>query len=111
MTSEERKAENEVIFRRANEQIASARDQLPAVTGPTPFICECSDEECRETVLLTPEQYEAVRAHPRRFVLADGHPSSDEATVVEQGDGYSVVEKSGRAGEIATESDPRAKGV
>jgi hypothetical protein len=36
------------------------------------FICECSDPECRETVMLTERQYDAVR---RGLVVRDGHDS------------------------------------
>ena len=34
------------------------------------FICECSDPECRETVLLTERQYDALRPG---LLVRDGH--------------------------------------
>jgi hypothetical protein len=36
------------------------------------FICECSDPDCRETVMLTERQYDARRPG---LVVRDGHDS------------------------------------
>jgi len=40
----ERKAENEAIFRDANERIRAVRGEL-AIDGKTPFFCECEDPD------------------------------------------------------------------
>jgi hypothetical protein len=58
-------------------------------------------------VRLTAAEYEAVRAHPRRFVVAHEH-STTHATVIERHDDYMVVEKLGEAGETAEKLDPRS---
>jgi len=47
------------------------------------------------------EEYEAVRAKPRHFVVVSGHVYSDVEKVVRESDGYAVVEKTGVAGEEA----------
>ena len=103
---EERKARNETIFRRANEDVRRVQDELEMPEGLFPFICECEDEQCREIVQLTQAQYEGVRADPTHFVLAPGHPTST-GQVIERNDRYWVGEKLGRAAEIAKASDPR----
>jgi hypothetical protein len=105
MTSEERRAQNEAIFRDANEQIEAARRRLN-VAARTPYFCECDRVECRESVLLTPEEYEDVRSNPATFVIVPGHPH-DGATVDER-DGYTVVEKTGLGKKVALETDPRS---
>ena len=59
-------------------------------------------------VELTISEYEAVRAHPRRFVLVAGHEAHFDLVVADGGD-YEVVVKHGVAGRIAEQSDPRAE--
>lgn len=98
----ERRARAETVFRAGNEALrraAGTRD------GTVPFLCECGDERCFERVPLTQEDYEEVRAHPRRFVVAHGHEG--EAQTVARRDGYAVIEKDAAAGEIAARTDPR----
>jgi hypothetical protein len=104
--AEERKAENEAIFRDANEAIAAARAELALIDGGTPFLCECEDAGCRELLRLELGEYEEVRRNSTAFLIAPGHPSSGE--VVAEHDSYLVVEKSGTAARVATETDPRA---
>src|SRR5215210_5482680 len=96
--SVERKARNEAIFRDANEKIRDAREEIE-FEGKTPFLCECEDPHCRTIVRLSLEEYEAIRAHPRRFVIADGHATTQAAPVADTNN-HHVVEKYGTAGEI-----------
>ena len=103
----ERKAENEAIFRDANERIRAVRAEL-AIDGKTPFFCECEDPDCRELVRLDLHEYEAIRASPARFVIAPGHPHGS-GPVVGEHDGYLVVEKEGAARRVAVETDPRSE--
>ncbi len=108
-TTQERIARNDAIFRAANEDIReSAVEQ--EFHGLVPFICECAEETCTDIVQLTLSEYEDVRAHPRHFFNAWGHDAAAQGTVdvVNQRDRYVVVEKRGRAGEVAEELDERA---
>ena len=59
---QQRIAETHARFRQANEQIEAAAHTLDVV-GKVPFICECADPECMETVRLHREEYEDVREH------------------------------------------------
>jgi hypothetical protein len=102
--SEERAARNEVFFREANERLGAKRVELGA-GGRTPFLCECSDPECTELIHLTLEEYEHVRAHPTWFVAVTGHDA--KLGTVEAHEDYAIVAKSGVAGVIATDQDPR----
>ncbi len=106
MTGGERLAHNETVFREINERIeagtwvASAQERIA-------FACECAALGCNVLVALTVPEYEAVRAHPRRFLLASGHEEPAIEVVVGRGDTYVVVEKQGEAARVAEESDPR----
>lgn len=99
--SDERKARNDAAFRRANEQIRAAVEQHDPPFDHLPFICECSDESCTQIIRVALEKYCAVRQNPRRFLVAEGHGDDDGGVVVERASGYAVVEKTGRAGEVA----------
>lgn len=71
---------NQSTFRGANEQMQrAARSHHFAASQRVPFICECADPSCREIVMLSLFDYEAVRAHPNRFFLATGHEDAEEA--------------------------------
>jgi hypothetical protein len=105
-TTEARKAHNEALFREANESVRAVQADLGLQDGrPMPFICECDDPQCKTIVRLTQADYDAVRVHARRFLVAPGH-EEDDNLVARYGD-YDVVEKSGIAGEIAEATDPR----
>jgi hypothetical protein len=97
--SVERATRNELIFRRANEQIEDERRQLE-VEGRVPFLCECEEEQCRELIQLTPAEYAEARVTPRHFLLVQGHPF-EMGRIVSEHEAFMVVEKTGQAGEIA----------
>lgn len=101
-TSAERIARNDAIFREANEAIADFAEKLGA-DGPIPFVCECAEPECNKIVPLSRGEYEEVRSDPRLFVNAVGHHVAAQgwAKVVAERDGYVIVRKIGRAGEVA----------
>ena len=104
MPSEERAAQNEVLFREANEKLGEKRIELGA-DGRTPFLCECSDPKCTQLIHLTLEEYEYIRTRPTWFVAATGH-EAETVTAEDHGD-YVIVAKSGLAGRIAEAQDPR----
>ena len=103
--TEERAAHNEVLFREANEKLGDKRQELD-IEGRTPFLCECGDPDCTELIRLSLEQYEHVRSRANWFLIATGH-DANEAHDVEEYDGYAIVEKTGAAGRIAKEENPR----
>jgi hypothetical protein len=105
--SAKRVARNESLFRSVNEAIAKHVFHDPADSaGPWLFFCECADVTCAERVRLTRERYAFVRAEPDRFVLLPEHVSPAFERVLEQGDGFAIVEKLGEAGREAAERTP-----
>ena len=94
-------AANQSRFRRSNERLErAARSHRFEAADRVPFLCECADPGCFEAVLLSIAEYERVRAHPSRFLLAAGHedPESAHERIVEAESGYAIVEKVGHAG-------------
>jgi len=49
--------EEPTVFRLANDTIAARARQL-GISGPVPFICECSNDRCFRLVHVTADEYE-----------------------------------------------------
>jgi hypothetical protein len=100
-------AANEAVFRDVNE--ALNRGHWPGEEHrPVAFRCECGKLGCSRLIELTAREYESVRAHPRRFIVAKNHDIPEAETVVETHLSYMVVEKRGEAGRAAERTDPRS---
>jgi hypothetical protein len=104
-----KRAENEAAFREANEGLARKAAQLGLQDQRTPYLCECEVETCIELLRLSRDEYEAVRADPKAFVVTPGHYQADYDEVVQEQDGYTVIQKTGKEGELVEELDPRAE--
>jgi hypothetical protein len=100
LTREERRAENEAIFRAGNETIVR---NLDAPEGVLPLICECGSADCFDRIHVTVEEYRAVRSDAAHFVLESGHEDEDEQ-VVDVFDRYVVVEKTGAGRQVVEEA-------
>ena len=100
-----RVAANEARLREVNEAIE--RGQWPGEGERVELRCECARLGCDQVIELTIGEYEQVRAHPRRFVLVQGHEVPAEDTLIDSGSGWVVVEKRDRAGAVAEAPDPR----
>ena len=100
--SAERIGRNDAIFRQANEGISEVAESTE-FSQPVPFVCECADPKCREMVLLTPQEYGAVRQDPTTFLNVPGHQASAQGwgQVIETHDHYVFVAKIGPSAELA----------
>ena len=75
----------------ANEEIRETQVRLGlGESRRLPFLCECADVECRDLLLLTPEEYAVARARPSRCIVAQGHPY--EGRIIDRGPGYVITE-------------------
>ena len=106
----ERAAMNQSRFREYNERI----EPHNAVHHDPPYadwVCECATETCTAPARLTVAEYQAIRAHPARFLVAPGddHVVPDVERVVERHERYWVVEKLGEAADISETLDQRAR--
>jgi hypothetical protein len=91
---QEHLVENQERFRRANKRLHERVRAMVEGERPIPFICECADDSCFETVRVTSREYVSVHGGDSRFLIVNGHPIVDGEEVVEERGEYAVVEKS-----------------
>jgi hypothetical protein len=103
----EQRAANESRFREANERLERKVVKLSITEARTPYFCECDDPRCTAIITLSIREYEAVRAKAMQFVIMPGH-DADPDRVVEQHEGFHVIEKTGEEAELVKERDPRS---
>jgi hypothetical protein len=103
---EERLAENEALFRAANERMADWEEIHPNDDAEL-YFCECADPACREKVRLRKADYEGVRSNRLRFFVIPGHEIVDVETVIERNDGWFVIEKDPDVASVVDDHNPR----
>jgi hypothetical protein len=105
--SEKRWAENQIIFRRANQHVPKDLTVLKSVaqneeltelvedieSTTIGFYCECSDEKCRSRIAMTPEDYLALHRTEKQFLVLPGHEIPDIEHVIVSSKDYNVIEK------------------
>jgi hypothetical protein len=91
-TNSERVRKNEETFARANEQIRASAERYN-YDEVVPFLCECSEVTCTESVRLSLPSYRDARAHADAFILLPGHDDPSVEQIVADGTGYVLVEK------------------
>ena len=102
--STERLARNQTLFREVNERVNEVRSSTVSFGE---FVCECSDPNCTMSLWVSAGEYEAVRAKPKRFMVARDHELREVERVVFDNDRFLVVEKTVET-EFMAESDPRS---
>src|SRR3954451_23723430 len=102
-TQAARAAHNEDVYRRANESIRTLAEAWEP--GPFSALCECSRIRCADLIEVTPEEYEAVRAHGGRFAIVDGHEDVEIERVVERNERFATIEKEGDGAAVAEALD------
>jgi hypothetical protein len=83
--------ENEETFAKANEKIRVRAEQYEFEEA-VPFLCECSEMTCTESVRLSLNTYREARAEGEAFILLPGHDDPRVERIVAHGDGYVLVE-------------------
>jgi len=105
-TSLRRIAENEVVFRRKNESVVKGLEHLEDLAKetnqpemirklkrPLRFYCECSDENCRKRIKLSPNEYAAIHKQRSTFIVLPGHEVTTVENVKSTETNYFIVEK------------------
>ena len=104
---EARIVRNEALFREVNEQIDTLNN-AGAQAKSLPVVCECGSSSCTDVIRIERSDYEAVRAHPERFLIKPGHQIEDVEDVVEERAMFAIVaKKPGDPRRLAEETDPR----
>ena len=103
----EQEVRNETGSREINEWIEESH--LGTIEGSSnPYVCECSDGDCKSMINLTRFEYEEVRASATHFAIALDHESPDLDLLVSERDGFTIVRKlPGLPARLAVASDPR----
>jgi hypothetical protein len=102
----DRLVRNQILFREVNERV---REVLDRTDDALEFLCECSNEDCTETIPLSGAMYEHVRSRGNTFVVVHGHQRPDVERVVEERPGFVLVEKFVDE-DLVLKTDPRNSG-
>jgi len=86
---EERRAQNETLFRIGNERMEGQHQHGSAKT----YLCECASPRCRRYIELLRGEYEHVRSSSSWFVVVTGHQVPIVESVRAIGSGWMIVEK------------------
>ena len=105
--SEERAARNEVLFREANEKLSDKRKELEHRRRDAVSLRMRRSRRAPSSFACPLEQYEHVRSRAGWFLVARGHDARTRRGSKEREDGYVIIEKTGLAGRIAEEENPR----
>ena len=105
---QERLARNEALFREVNERVRAIASLHGEDDHVYEFYCECSNVDCTFQLRATLAEYEAVRAHPVRFIIAPAHALPEIERIVSRGEHWWIVEKEGEPGDLVEELDPRS---
>jgi hypothetical protein len=102
-------ARHQALFREVNERIEEVAEGF-GPGGQNQLICECGNTDCTQQIELTAAEYERVRAHASRFVVALNHENPETESIVEQNERFAVVEIfAGASSRISRDTDPRSQ--
>jgi anti-sigma B factor antagonist len=105
----DKEARNRAVFREVNERIEQIADGF-GDDGHNRLICECGNPECTQQIELTAAEYERVREHAGRFLVALNHENPETESIVEQNERFVVVVTfAGASSRIARQTDPRSQ--
>jgi hypothetical protein len=99
---------HQALLREVNERIEQLNGSWES-EGEDGILCECGHPGCMEKIEIAAAAYERVRRFPTHFLVKPGHAIAGSERMVEQTDGYLVVEKVGHAAEMAIQLDPRRR--
>ena len=95
-----------MVFRVVNERI-EAGAELHGIETVEQIHCECDRHGCFEMIEMRPAAYRKVLAERYLFVTAPGHADSRVERIIEEHEGYDVVEKVGEAREALDSQHPQ----
>src|SRR6266571_6320677 len=100
-----RHGSHSAFFRGVNDSLISVQATGdPAATRLV--VCECSRSDCTQTLEISDAEYEAVRAHPTRFIVNPGHETTAVQRVLFQTRSLAVVQEQQQSVRI----EPPARG-
>jgi hypothetical protein len=103
-----RAARNETVFRAINERI-EAGAAMHGIESSERLHCECDRSSCFEKLEMRPAAYREVLERRYCFVTAPGHADPRIERIIEEHNGYCVVEKIGEAREALDKQHPQQR--
>ena len=103
---DQRLAQNEIVFRRINERLAST-EAGNAASHELHLVCECTNVDCLQALTIELAEYEWLRQNPHRFAVLPGHEAPAVEDVVERHDRFVIVEKHAETRDQVEAADPR----
>lgn len=102
-----RTADSHTLYRSVNERLRELNETFRALIPRGTWVCECFRADCAQAIELTIAEFERLRAHPGRFVVAadPAHVDLRAERVVGEHDGYWTVEIGEDAGRNAHAAD------
>jgi len=98
--------ENEAVFRELNQRLQVGLDAVNKIAleeGDEPvfingdeslyFYCECSDENCKQRLKISLNEYNKIHRDSKSFIVARGHEVTSLEDIIFVGTDYSVVRK------------------
>jgi hypothetical protein len=82
-------------FRKANQRLLAAIKSRASAPRRLPFLCECADDACLESVDVEMIEWEAVASRHNHFLMVAGHQHSEGEEVVGRVGEYEVARKPG----------------
>ena len=106
-----RAARNQSLFREVNERLEQLNEAFAIAPAKADFVCECADLDCVDSISMPLHAYRTLRQVPAHFAVGHGHVDPAVERVVEEHDGFVVVEKFGVAGLVAAAARPLGASV
>jgi hypothetical protein len=86
--------QNQRKFRYANGRFFTVLSDASGPDGQLiPFLCECADYECRESIEITTARYGNIHVDERDYVILPGHTRIAGEKIVEENSYYEIVRK------------------
>jgi hypothetical protein len=86
-------AENQYRFNAANNRFRDLVAGRVRAEQRIPFLCECADDGCLETVELDLAEYQHLHENEHVFVIVPGHPRVEGEVVLQREDRFEQVDK------------------
>lgn len=91
--SARRLVENELIVRKANEEVARVMKIIVPDSEAVFFYCECSNKACNERIPLSVATYQKIHNERDHFIVLPGHITKSVESMVESKPSYCVAKK------------------
>lgn len=98
-----RAGKREANLRDLNERIADAQEEAGGGDQSLRLVCECALHDCTDGIDVECSVFDELRADQTRFIVCPGHVLHEVEREWQQGNGWMIVEKVGRAARAAKE--------